>query len=304
MEMLTDSVFFLVGPTASGKTSIARLLAARTGARIVSADSMNVYRGMDIGTAKPTSAERGAVEYAGIDLVDPTEPFSVADWLAAVKPAFSHGGEVIVTGGTGLYVKCLLQGLDDLPAADKTFRIRAEKMTLTELQAEAHSADPEGYAVLADKQNPRRLIRLIEQGDRVTRNWSKELPTVIGLHVEREVLRKRIVTRVEQMYANGLLEEARGLMGRKLSITAEKAIGYAEAFSVLRGECTEAEGKERTVVRTRRLAKRQMTWFHHQLNVHWIETDETDSAEKRADAVFEAWQTLGPSPVQGWGDNR
>ncbi len=283
--------YILVGPTASGKSSVAQLLAEQTGAPIVSADSMSIYRGMDIGTAKPSPEERAAVQYFGIDLVEPTGPFSVGDWLNAVRPAFQRGQSShssinagmrgltpqvtpIVAGGTGLYVKCLLQGLDDLPAADEALRERAEQMTLPELQAEARKVSPEAYEALADKENPRRLVRLMEQGDRITRNWAKDLPVVVGLHVERDVLRKRIAERVEKMYAGGLLEEARGLMSLKLSSTAQHAIGYAEAFAVLRNECTVAEGKERTIIRTRQLAKRQMTWFRHQLNVQWVNTTE------------------------------
>ncbi|MBC8207202.1 MAG: tRNA (adenosine(37)-N6)-dimethylallyltransferase MiaA [Kiritimatiellales bacterium] len=278
MTTNSPSAFVLVGPTASGKSSIAQLLAEQTGAPVVSADSMNIYRGMDIGTAKPSPAERGAVEYHGIDLADPTEPFSVGDWLNAVKPALD-GQTSIVAGGTGLYVKCLLAGLDELPAADEALRARAEKMSLAELQAEARAAAPEAYDSLADNENPRRLVRLLEHGG-LPQKEKVELPTVVGLHVERDVLHKRIATRVDKMYANGLIEEARGLSGLQLSVTAEKAIGYAEAFAVLRGGMTEAQAKERTIIRTRQLAKRQMTWFRTQLNVEWVDTAKFSSSAK------------------------
>ena len=301
MTTNNPSAFILVGPTASGKSSVAQLLAEQTGAPMVSADSMNIYRGMDIGTAKPSVEERGAVHYSGIDLADPTESFSVGDWLNAVKPVFSQflknktgGGSAspIVVGGTGLYVKCLLQGLDQQPAADEALRARATTLPLAELQAEARAAAPEAYAVLADNENPRRLIRLIEQGDRVTRNWTKELPAVMGLHVEREVLLKRIAARVEQMYANGLIDEARGLVDLDLSVTAQKAIGYAEAFAVLRNEMTKAQAKERTVIRTRQLAKRQMTWFRTQLNVEWVHTAEYSTLGKLAEKVSTMWKKV------------
>jgi len=295
---MTDrpSAFVLVGPTASGKSAVAHLLAEQTGAAIVSADSMNIYRGMNIGTAKPSSEERTAIQYFGIDLAEPAEPFSVGDWLGAVKPAF--GGQTpIVAGGTGLYIKCLLQGLDDLTAADETLRARAEKMTLAELQVEARVAAPEAYETLADKENPRRLVRLIEHGG-IPERWKEALPTVVGLHVERDVLHKRIAARVEKMYAGGLLEEARGLVNLDLSSTAQHAIGYAEAFAALRGECSEAEAKERTVIRTRQLAKRQMTWFRHQLNVEWVHTGDFADIGSLAERVSNVWELYGASPLR------
>lgn len=304
MNPNSPSAFVLVGPTASGKSAVAQLLAEQTGATVVSADSMNIYRGMDIGTAKPSPAERARVKTFGIDLAGPTEPFSVGDWLNAVRPAFQPSDKPpIVAGGTGLYVKCLLQGLDDLPAADASLRERTEQMTLAELQSEACQAAPEAYAALADKKNPRRLIRLLEQncrpGDPTRRSWKNEMPVIIGLHVERDVLHKRIAERVEKMYAGGLLEEARGLIGLKLSSTAQHAIGYAEAFAVLRGEMKEAQAKEETIVRTRQLAKRQMTWFRHQLKVEWIATADFPTIGSLAGKVFKVWKNCGPAPLAG-----
>jgi len=316
MNPNNSSAFVLVGPTASGKSAVAQLLAEQTGTPVVSADSMNIYRGMDIGTAKPSATERGAVEYQGLDLADPTETFSVGDWLKAVKPAFQglsarNDGEdgiegvkkegkksasPLVVGGTGLYVKCLLAGLDDRPAADLALRARTEKMSLAELQAEALATAPEAYEFLADKENPRRLVRVLET--KASRNavaftaWKKELPTVIGLFVERDVLCKRIAKRVDKMYTNGLIEEARGLIGLQLSVTAQKAIGYAEAFAVLRGEMTETQAKERTVIRTRQLAKRQMTWFRTQLNVEWINTADFPTRGTLAGKVSTIWKKV------------
>ena len=298
MTLNKPSAFVLVGPTASGKSAVAQWIAERTGASIVSADSMNIYRGMDIGTAKPSAAERERVRTWGVDLAGPTESFSVGDWLRAVRPAFQSTEPPIVTGGTGLYVKCLLQGLDDLPTADESLRERTENMPRAELQAEARLAAPEAYEALADKENPRRLIRLLE-GRKTADSWKSEMPVVIGLHVERDELHRRIAVRVEKMYAGGLLEEARGLAGLKLSPTAQHAIGYAEAFAVLRGEMTEAQAKEKTAVRTRQLAKRQMTWFRHQLNVKWIETAAFAGLGQLADEVYNAFKDSGPVPLAG-----
>jgi tRNA dimethylallyltransferase len=302
MNPNSPSAFVLVGPTASGKSSIAQLLAEQTGASVISADSMNIYRGMDIGTAKPSLEDQKRINTFGVNLADPTESFSVGAWLNAVKPAFC-GQTPIVTGGTGLYVKCLLQGLDDLPTADEALRERTGRMTLADLQAEAKQTSPEAYEALADKENPRRLIRLLEQscrpGDLTRRSWKNEMPTVIGLHVERDVLHKRIAARVEKMYADGLLEEARGLIGLELSATARKAIGYAEAFAVLRGEMTEAEAKEKTIIRTRQLSKRQMTWFRNQLKVEWIEAKNYPDLGQLADKVYNIFKEGGPVPLAG-----
>lgn len=292
------SAFVLVGPTASGKSSVAQMLAEQTGAPVVSADSMNIYRGMDIGTAKPSVVERGSIPYYGIDLADPTEAFSVGDWLNAVRPAFS-GAPPIVAGGTGLYVKCLLQGLDDLSPADQELRARAEQMNLADLQAEARSVAPEAYNSLADKDNPRRLVRLLEHGGNPSGSWKNELPTVIGLHVERSVLHQRIADRVEAMYAAGLLEEACELATLELSSTAQHAIGYAEAFAVLRGEMTEDEAKEKTRVRTRQLAKRQRTWFRHQLNVEWVEPAAFPDTEDLMLEISKLLKKNGAVPVRG-----
>jgi tRNA dimethylallyltransferase len=259
---------------------------------------MNIYRGMDIGTAKPSPEERARVKTFGVDLADPTETFSVGDWLRAVRPAFDITQTPIVVGGTGLYVKCLLQGLDDLPTADTALRERTEKMTLAELQTEARAAAPEAYEALADKENPRRLVRLLE-GKKISESWKTELPVVIGLNVERAELHRRIAARVGKMYAGGLLEEARRLAGLKLSSTAQHAIGYAEAFAVLRGEMTAAEAKEKTIIRTRQLSKRQMTWFRHQLNVQWIETAECPDTKSLADKIAGAWEKVGAVPMKG-----
>lgn len=293
--------FILVGPTASGKSAVAQRIAEQTGVSVVSADSMNIYRGMDIGTAKPSANECGMVTHYGIDLVEPTESFSVGDWLKAVRPAFQPLEKPsVVAGGTGLYIRCLLQGLDDLPPADAGLRARTETMTVAELQVEAQKAAPEAYRALSDPNNPRRLIRLIEHGGRSSDHWSDELPTIVGLHVERDVLHERIAQRVEKMYADGLLDEARSLLNLDLSPTARHAIGYAEAFAVLRGEITAAAAKEKTVIRTRQLAKRQMTWFRHQLRIEWIPVAHFYSVEKLAEKVSNVWKERGAVPLKGF----
>lgn len=293
---------FLVGTTASGKSSVAQYIAEREGQLIISADSMNLYRGMDIGTAKPTSEERSKVDYAGFDLAEPTDKFSVAAYLNAVKPAFDAGREIIVAGGTGLYVKCLTEGFDDVPPENPELRKELETLSYHELAARAKKDAADLYDSLTedDQQNPRRLIRILEKASvgPAASSWNtKPKPALVGLHVEREIICARIERRVDEMYAAGLLEEALTLMKLDLSSTALQAIGYAEAFAVLKNEMTLAEAKEKTVIRTRQLAKRQMTWFRNQLNIKWIDTAAFSSMPELAQAVSAAWKKQGPTPV-------
>ena len=312
------SAWFLVGPTASGKSAVAQYIAEREGRLIVSADSMNVYRGMDIGTAKPSAAERKQVDYAGIDLADPSDKFSVAAYLEAVRPAFASDRKAIVAGGTGLYVKCLTEGFDDVPPEDSAFRAELESLDFETLEKRTRQDAPVLYDALTadDRRNTRRLIRILEKihggtpspasmdsEDAVPpvhygRSWNtKPKPTLVGLYVEREVLHQRIVQRVEQMYAAGLLDEARVLMGLQLSSTALQAIGYAEAFAVLKNEMTLDEAKEKTIIRTRQLAKRQMTWFRNQLKIEWINVADYADIDGLTAAVSGTWEKEGPTSI-------
>lgn len=303
---MTCSANFIVGPTASGKSGVAQYIAEREGQLIVSADSMNLYRGMDIGTAKPTSLDREAADYAGFDLADPSEKFNVAAYLNAVRPSFESGREIIVAGGTGLYVKCLTEGFDDVPPENSCLRKELEALDFLSLENRAKSEASSLYEKLTedDQKNPRRLIRILERTADVPpapqkSSWnSAPKPKLVGLHVEREVLLERIEKRVEQMYADGLLAEAEKLLKLNLSPTALQAIGYAEAFGVLNNECSLEEAKEKTIIRTRQLAKRQMTWFRNQLNVAWIHTAEFQTLDQLAEAVSAVWKKTGPTPVQ------
>lgn len=299
---------FLVGPTASGKSAVAQYIAEQSGGMIVSADSMNIYRGMDIGTAKPSPEERARVEYEGIDLADPTEKFSVAAYLDAVRPVFKSGHDIIVAGGTGLYIKCLTEGFDDVPPENEELRAELETLAFHELEKRARTDAPDLYSELTedDRQNPRRLIRILEReagGDGAANRpqsglWnSRPKPTLVGLHVEREEQIRRIDQRVDRMYAAGLLDEAQELMKLDLSPTAQQAIGYAEAFAVLRNEMALDEAREKTAIRTRQLAKRQMTWFRNQLNVEWVNTSEGAKVEQIAEQVLAHWERIGRTAV-------
>jgi tRNA dimethylallyltransferase len=309
--VLPCAAFFLVGPTAAGKSAIAQHIAEIQKRDILSADSMLVYRGMDIGTAKPSPDERARVAYGGLDLANPDEPFNVGQYVehaqGFLRASCAKGLQPIVTGGTGLYVKCLTQGLARLPPADPALRAWAEALLerdgIEALQKALQERDMARYEALRDKNNPRRLIRALELAGREpdeSRTWSPT-PAVpmIGLNVDPSVLAVRIQTRVRGMYDSGLLDEVDRLLSSyaKLSETAAQAIGYAEAIAVRQGHMTLADAMTRTAVRTRQLAKRQMTWFRHQANVIWISVAENSTIEQIARQVLAQWKQYGPTPV-------
>lgn len=306
---MTDlhTAYVLTGPTASGKTSAAHRIARRHGWSVLSADSMLVYRGMDIGTAKPTLKERGEVTYYGIDLVDPDRDFSTGDYLEALRGQFQAKpprSPLIAAGGTGLYVRALLEGLSEMPGEEPALRKEAEEVLESggpaALAARIRALDPERYAALEDRANPRRLVRAYElarQGAPVRRHWRVEhLPVVVGLRPDRETLLKNIAKRVDLMFNAGLIEEVQGLMAERpaLSRTARQAIGYSEVMDIITQRMSREQARERMVVRTRRLAKRQMTWLRHQVRAAWIdigpETRDAD-VDRR---IQEEWEHHGP----------
>ncbi|HPG01248.1 MAG TPA: tRNA (adenosine(37)-N6)-dimethylallyltransferase MiaA [Kiritimatiellia bacterium] len=306
----TTRAYFLVGPTACGKTEIAQRIAKREGWGILSADSMLVYRGMDIGTAKPTAEERDGVSYGGLDLVDPSESFSVGRYVTVARSyleeARQAGRATIVAGGTGLYVKCLTEGLAPLPEEDPVLRNRLEECLeargVEGLQDELRRLDEARLRELKDPLNPRRLIRAIElahhRADRRPAWAGRPDVPLVGLFMEPGMLAKRIEARVAQMYEHGLLDEAADLRERvALSKTALQAIGYAEAFSVLDGKLSVGEAMYHTAVRTRQLAKRQMTWFRRQARVEWVTVERGMRADDVAEAVSMLWRTYGATPV-------
>lgn len=309
------NAWFLAGATAVGKSAVAQHLAERRGAAILSADSMLIYRGMDIGTAKPSLAERGQVSYYGIDLAGPDERFSVWQYREQALEVLSREPQVIVVGGTGLYLKSLTHGLRSVAGENAVLRSEWEARVAAEgvgvLREHVRRVAPDAFEQLADKDNSRRLIRVLEQAGSVERgsgsvergagDWS--VPAgggrMVGLFAERSLLQARIAHRVEQMYADGLLEEVEALLAAGvLSETARQAIGYAEAIGHLAGELSEAAAKERTVVRTRRLAKRQMTWLRHQAEIDWVEVSSGVEVEELAGAVEELWRKNGATAVR------
>ncbi|MBI2923056.1 MAG: tRNA (adenosine(37)-N6)-dimethylallyltransferase MiaA [Planctomycetes bacterium] len=258
----------LTGPTASGKTAVALLVAERTGAEILAMDSATVYLGMDVGTAKPTPAERARVPHHLLDLAPPSETFSVAAWLRAAHAAEAEltqrGKRALYSGGTPLYLKALLEGLFDAPAQDPDLRRRIE--AAGNLHAELAKVDPEAARRL-HRNDAKRLVRALEIFHLTGRpisalqeQWGREKrpARIVLLDPPREVLRERIAKRARAMLAGGLVEEAARL---EFSAETRKFIGYAEALEVKAGRMTVEAAAAQMAARTWTLVRRQATWF-------------------------------------------
>lgn len=283
----------LVGPTAVGKTALSVLLAERFGAEIISCDSMQVYRRFDIGTDKPGLEERRRVPHHLVDILDGREQFTAADFAEraarAVADITSRGRLPLVVGGTGLYVKALIDGLFPGPGRDEAVRTgleeEARRLGLDALFARLEAVDP-AYAAKIGRRDRIRIVRALEV-QTVTgialsdhfRNTAGFLPgyraVAIGLRRERAELVARIEARMTRMFERGLVEEVRGLVASGLPESAPpfKALGYRHALAVLRGEISPAEAAARTAMDTRRYAKRQMTWFRRMEGLRWFEAD-------------------------------
>jgi len=284
----------LAGPTAVGKSEVALRLAGLLGGEIISVDSMQVYRGLDVGTAKPSAADRARVPHHLIDVMDLREPFDAAKFVELARPAVSEIQSrrrvPILCGGTGLYFKAFLDGLGKAPAADPNVRAELEATPLAALLTELAQRDPLTYDTI-DRRNPRRVIRAVEV-IRLTgtpfsaqrANWNPasaiEPPAAcfVGLTRSTADLRIRIDARVEQMFQRGLVQETRQLLERGLAQnpTAMQAIGYRQVVEHCRGERSLPETIELVKTRTRQLAKRQMTWFRKQPGIRWIELAPND----------------------------
>ena len=301
----TGRTVFVVGPTGVGKTEASLWLAKRIDAEIVSADSMLVYRGMDIGTAKPTPEERAAVRHHLIDVLEPTEPFSVGKYRQLAKEAIAEthgrGKTALVCGGTGLYVRALVDGLFEGPGADWKLR--------EELQAEAERSGPESLHTklmevdpeTAEKLSPkdlRRVIRALEVHSRAHRpiselqsQWKQRGrgPTMLGLTMDRSLLYQRIEERVDRMFERGLVEETEKLLERGLRTnrTAMQAIGYKEVVAYLSGECSLEEAKKLLKRNSRRYAKRQLTWFRKDDRIQWYDFDDYSTRQELYESLLE-----------------
>ncbi|MBX3743789.1 MAG: tRNA (adenosine(37)-N6)-dimethylallyltransferase MiaA [Verrucomicrobiae bacterium] len=291
----------LAGPTASGKSAVALVLAEALGGEILTADSMQVYRGLDIGTAKPTAAERARVPHHLIDLVDPWESFDAARWLGCARWAHAdvkgRGRASVVCGGTGLYFRAWLEGLDDDCPSDPDQRAALESMPLGELLQELEAGDPETWARV-DRSNPRRVIRAVERLRRTGRAGAgglgavvegRDAGMVVVLRRTPADLRRRIDSRVDAMFAGGLVEETRGLLERGLrgNRTAMQAIGYRQVVEHLEGLADLPDTIARVKTRTWQFARRQMTWFRHQMAARWIDVAVEEPPEVTAGRVRE-----------------
>ena len=302
----------VVGPTASGKSALALTLAERFGGEIVSCDSMQIYRGMDIGTAKPTEEERGRIPHHMIDILDPDEPCSAADYgeraAEAANGILSDGRLPIFCGGTGLYLTAALTGRhDDAPPSDPALRAALTARGKTEegraeLYRELSTVDPE-TAAATHQNNLRRVVRALEiyrltgKVKSAFDRESKQVPPrfdclTLGLDFpDRKTLYRRIEYRVDRMMEDGLYEEATELWERGFlspGTTAGQAIGYRQFLPCFTGERTPEEAAEEIKLATRRYAKRQLTWFRAQPGIVWLDAGAHDLAE-RATEIASAW---------------
>ncbi len=281
-------VAVIAGPTASGKTRLSLELAARAGGEIVNADSQQLYRGLDVGTAKPTPAERAAEPHHLLDVVEPGEAMDASRWCdladAAIRAIAARGRLPVVVGGTGLYLRALLHGVVKAPRRDPALRARLEEEAARQGRAVRHrrlaEVDPQAAARIGANDLVR-IVRALEiaaggktqsqlfaghgfRGDRYRFR-------IFALDPPREELHQRIDERVEAMFAGGILEEARRLLERGAGRLPERLpIGYAEAAACVRGELSRAEAVRRVQVAHRRYARRQVIWLRREPGVQWI----------------------------------
>jgi len=289
----------LVGPTAAGKSGLGLRLAVAHSGEIVSCDSLQVYRGLDIGSAKPGALDRRRVPHHLLDVVDPDQEFSAAEYArrarAAVADIAARGRLPLVVGGTGLYLRALLSGLFEGPSRDQAFRERLEKLAgrwgderLYRLLARV---DPPAAARIEVRDRVRvvRALEVYRATGRPLSHHHRQRPEplrgydvfLLGLAPDRQSLRQAVERRASEMFARGLLEEVQGLLERFPSdLRPLRAIGYRQAVAVLKGDLDVEQARRDMVGDTMRYAKRQMTWFRHQAQVDWF--PDAESAHARA----------------------
>lgn len=288
-------VIAVVGPTAAGKSDLGVFLAQRLGGEVVNADSMQLYRGMDIGTAKLTLEERDGVPHHLLDIWDVTEAASVAEYQklarAEIDRLLADGRWPILVGGSGLYVRGAVDHLE-FPGTDPAVRARLEEELAVQgsgaLHARLAAADP-GAAQAILPSNGRRIVRALEVIEITGKPFTANLPghdsvydTVqIGVDVARPELDERIATRVDRMWDAGLVDEVRALeaVGLREGRTASRALGYQQVLAALAGECTDGEARAETVRATKRFARRQDSWFRRDPRVHWLSGAMVDREE-------------------------
>ncbi|MGA5437947.1 tRNA (adenosine(37)-N6)-dimethylallyltransferase MiaA [Streptomyces griseoincarnatus] len=279
-------VIAVVGPTAAGKSDLGVFLAQRLGGEVVNADSMQLYRGMDIGTAKLTPEERGGVPHHLLDVWDVTETASVAEYQrmarGRIDALLAEGRWPILVGGSGLYVRGAVDNLE-FPGTDPEVRARLEEELVLRgpgaLHARLAAADPDAARAILPS-NGRRIVRALEVIEITGRPFTANLPghdsvydtLQIGVDVARPELDERIARRVDRMWEAGLVEEVRALeaQGLREGRTASRALGYQQVLAALAGECTLEEARAETVRATKRFARRQDSWFRRDPRVHWL----------------------------------
>ena len=308
-----DRVLIITGPTATGKTALGVELALRLNGEVISADSMQLYRGMDIGTAKVTAEEARGVPHHLVDVAEPSENWSVARWVeaaaACAEDIFSRGKLPVIVGGTGLYIDSLLSGRDFADSGDDGGKLRVELSSeYDRIGGEAFrerlaAVDPARAQKLhsADK---KRLVRAMEvyrlTGETITAHDARtrtrpprwESLRVALSFADRAVLYARIDRRVDEMMERGLFAEVQSLLdaGLDAECTAMQAIGYKEISACLRGECTEAEAIASIKQNSRRYAKRQLTWLRRDAGIRWVLWEDAPDIPKAADEVCRLWQ--------------
>jgi tRNA dimethylallyltransferase len=279
----------LAGPTASGKSALALTLAERLGAEILSADSQQVYRHFDIGTAKPSREELARVPHHLVSMVDPLETFSAAEFQrradAVIAEVHARGRPLLVVGGTGLYLRVLLHGVVETPAALPSLRAELEALAQAQGRAEVHRRLAEVDPVSAARLSPNDLVRTVRALEihtatgrpasefREAHAFAKDRYAyrLVVLEPPREALHAAITARTEAMYANGLLEEVEALLARGYAEAAPmRSVGYVQARAVVEGRMTRAEGLADTALETRRYAKRQLTWFRKERGARFL----------------------------------
>jgi tRNA dimethylallyltransferase len=291
-------VVAVVGATATGKSDLAVALARRLGGEVVNADSMQLYRGMDVGTAKLTDAERRGVPHHLLDVWDVRDPANVADYQRLAREVFAdlgrRGRTPVLVGGSGLYVRAAVDDLD-FPGTDDAVRARLEQELAATGPAAMHArlaaVDP-GAAATILASNGRRIVRALEVVELTGRPFTATLPppayvvptTQLGLALDRSVLDDRIEHRVDRMWERGLVDEVRALVARGLreGRTASRALGYAQVLRFLAGEWTERQARDETVRATRRFARRQESWFRRDPRVVWLDASDPRRLEEAA----------------------
>jgi tRNA dimethylallyltransferase len=321
----------LVGPTAVGKSALAVALAERFGqagrpAEVINADSMLIYRGMDIGTAKPTAAERRDVRHHLIDILDVGEPSTVAEFQRLARTTISgcrtRGVVPIVVGGSALYVRAIVDDFS-FPGTDPALRAALEDELAgvgpQQLHARLARQDPDAAARI-EPGNGRRIVRALEVLALTRRPFRASLPPhryvlpdliQIGLDIDRATLDRRVAARVEAMWEAGLVAEVRALeaAGLRSGRTASRALGYRQVLDLLSGEISEAEAKQQTIAATRRFARRQDSWFRKDPRIRWLRFDDPRlvasayllAAENEARTVPPGGVDTGDPPTAGGG---